>query len=171
MKLQKIAKYSLATTVLSLCAFSLSGTTGSAVHAFGLGSTKSIAEQTPATSPQIEAAAQRVETAKTNLDLARKRLDATKALVRAAEAEYRAARTEKEALVLNTQAQQLADASGLPKNGENAPAIPAGVPGTIAPSNPALNGTTPPEQAPVYSNENTIDSTAGSLGAPAPSGQ
>ncbi len=169
MKLDKLAKYSLIATSLSLCTSSFNNTTSGAVFAFGFGGAKPAAEQPAAatTTPQIEEAAKRVDAAKTNLDLARKRLDAAKALLKAADAEYKAAKTDKDALVLNTQAQQLADASGLPKNGENAPAVPAAANG-LAPT----NGTAP--AAPVY---NTTDSTmdytgsGSNSGAPAPSAQ
>ncbi len=172
MKLDKLAKYSLIVTSLSLSIGAFSSTTGSAALAFGLGGAKSkpaaeqpAAQQAATTNPQEEAAVKRVDTAKTNLDLARKRLDAAKALVKAAEAEYRAAKTDKDALVLNDQAKQLADASGLPKNGENAPAVP--VPANGSPS-------IVPAASPVYSNNDTTIDYSGSgsnTSAPTPSAQ
>ena len=113
MKLDKIAKYILVAQVISSASSIAYGADPNLV-------VPGVTTSTPqaASSPQIDAAVKRVETAKTNLDLAHKRLDASKALLKAAEAEYRAAKTDKDALVLTTQAQQLADASGLPKNGE-----------------------------------------------------
>jgi hypothetical protein len=165
MKLDKLAKYSLIAVSLNLCVSSFNSTTGGAAFAFGFGGTKPAAAQAttaaPATtSPQIEAAAKRVDVAKTNLDLAHKRLDAAKALLKAADAEFKAAKTDKDALVLNTQAQQLADASGLPKNGENTPAM-------LAPANGPVSAASP-----VYSSsESTIDYSNSSSGAPTPSGQ
>jgi hypothetical protein len=165
MKLDNLAKYSLIATALSLSTNSWLGTTGSA-HAFSLGGGSKQSNQqatTTVSTPQIDAAEKRVETAKTNLDLARKRLDANKSLVKAAEAEFKAAKTEKDALVLNTQAQQLADASGIPKNGENAP-----VPATNTSNVPVLEGAAPLHSgSPVYNNnENTIEFA--DQGAPAP---
>jgi multidrug efflux pump subunit AcrA (membrane-fusion protein) len=63
--------------------------------------------------PESQAAATRVDRSKTNLDQARKQLDAAKAVLKAADAEFRAARADQEALALRTQAQRLADSSGL----------------------------------------------------------
>jgi hypothetical protein len=63
--------------------------------------------------PEAQAAAQRVERAKNNLDQAHKQLDAARAVLKAADAEFRAARADQEALSLRTQAQRLADSSGL----------------------------------------------------------
>jgi hypothetical protein len=63
--------------------------------------------------PESQAAGQRVERSKTNLDQARKQLEAAKAVLKAADAEFRAARADQDALALRTQAQRLADSSGL----------------------------------------------------------
>jgi hypothetical protein len=63
--------------------------------------------------PESQAAGQRVDRSKNNLDQARKQLDAAKAVLKAADAEFRAARADQEALALRTQAQRLADSSGL----------------------------------------------------------
>ncbi len=157
MKLDKIVKASLVAVILS----SVNGIAYGVESNLVVPGVTTSADQVP-TSPQIEAATRRVDTAKTNLDLAHKRLDAAKSLLKAAEAEYKAAKTDKSALLLSTQAQQLADASGLPKNGENVPA-PTGAAATTN----ALPAT--PAAAPVYNSENTIDYSGGS--APAPSAQ
>jgi len=65
------------------------------------------------TSPEASAASARIDKAKTNLDQARRQLEAAKAVLKAADAEFRAAKADQEALSLRTQAQQLADTSGL----------------------------------------------------------
>ncbi len=156
MKLDKIAKYSLIAVLTS----SISGIAYGAESNLVVPGVTDTVQST--STPQIDAAIKRVDTAKTNLDMAHKRLDASKALLKAAEAEFRAAKTDKDALVLTTQAQQLADASGLPKNGENIPTPPAAV------TNAAVNQAA----APVYNNsESTIDSSAGGAKAPVPSAQ
>ena len=167
MKLDKIAKYSLLATMIG----SLNGIAyGAESNLVIPGVTDQNNAQT-VSSPQIDAAVKRIETAKTNLDLARKRLDASKSLLKAAEAELRAARTDKDALVLNTQAQKLADASGLPKNGENAPVAP------IAPVVTPSTATATPNTGAVYNNnESTIDYSGGTAAgqvssAPAPTAQ
>jgi transposase-like protein len=69
--------------------------------------------QTPPTTPEAQAATARVDRAKANLDQARKQLEAAKAVLKAADAEFRAARADSQALSLRTQAQRLADSSGL----------------------------------------------------------
>ncbi len=161
MKLDKIAKYSLIATIVG--SFSGIAYGGELVVP---GVTDQPTTQSSST-PQIDAATKRVDTASANLDLARKRLNASKALLKAAEAEFRAAKTDKDALVLTTQAQNLADASGLPKNGENAPAAPVVTTTTTATQNTSA----------VYSNnESTIDYSGGAshnaqASAPAPSAQ
>lgn len=63
--------------------------------------------------PELDAASARVTQAKNKLDQARKQLTAAKAMLRAAEAEYKAYVADHTALSLRTQAQRLADASGL----------------------------------------------------------
>ncbi len=64
-------------------------------------------------SPELQAAGARIDKAKTSLDQARRQLEAAKAVLKAANAEFNAARAEQEALSLRTQAQRLADSSGL----------------------------------------------------------
>jgi len=69
--------------------------------------------QTAPTTPEAQAATARVDRARANLDQARKQLEAAKAVLKAADAEFRAARADSQALSLRTQAQRLADSSGL----------------------------------------------------------
>lgn len=170
MKLEKLVKNRFTTAALACSIVLISGTTYGAALAFSLGGNTTQTTEQPVSSPQVDAATQRVESAKANLDLAHRRLDAAKALLKAAEAEFRAAKTDRDAMVLTTQAQQLADASGIPKNSETAAPVPAqantAAPAAVAPAPTATNAVS----TPVYTNsENTIDFSG--QGAPPPSVQ
>lgn len=65
------------------------------------------------TTPELDAADNRVKQSKQDLELAKKQLVAAKAVLKAAEAEYKAAQQEFTALSLRTQADGLAEESGL----------------------------------------------------------
>jgi hypothetical protein len=123
--------------------------------------------------PESQAAAQRVERAKNNLDQAHKQLDAARAVLKAADAEYRAARADQEALSLRTQAQRLADSSGLtgvPM--DRVQSIPPGSKGALPTglSDPkataaASAGTDPKSPAAMSGQEERIDPPADSAAA------
>jgi len=100
--------------------------------------------------PESQAAAQRVERSKTNLDQARKQLDAAKAVLKAADAEFRAAKADQEALALRTQAQRLADSSGLTgvpmDRVQSLPPVPKGTNVVVSPTPADLKGAAAPEE-------------------------
>ncbi len=114
--------------------------------------------QTETLSPQLQAAAQRVEKAKVDLDTAHKRLNASKAVLKAAESELRAAQADQQALSLKTEAQKLADASGMNDTGRaQSPTLfpaPSPQPGQAVPV-PISNGQT-------FDNSGTVDFSAAS---------
>lgn len=107
-------------SIYAACALFLAaaGSTMNGAIASSLSSDKSVQDggkswKPEVSTPELEAAASRVSQAKTKLDQARKQLTAAKAMLRAAEAEYKAYVADHTALSLRTQAQRLADASGL----------------------------------------------------------
>lgn len=126
-KLIDLTKYSLTATFLSASI----GITCGALHAYADGNPQpatldslvpgatganpgaSVYGQTQEVNPQLQAAAERVTKARSDLDIARQRLNASKANLKAADAEYKAAKADQTALTLRTQAQKLADSSGL----------------------------------------------------------
>jgi hypothetical protein len=113
--------------------------------------------------PESQAAGQRVDRAKTNLDQARKQLDAAKAVLKAADAEFRAAKADQEALALRTQAQRLADSSGLTgvpmDRVQSLPPVPKGT--NVA----ATPGVTPADVKPGTPTEERIDPVTDNPGA------
>jgi hypothetical protein len=103
--LKEVIKISMAATLLLLGS-------NSAVDA-KVADSKAKAAPAQASTPELTAAGERVNQAKEQLATAHKQLSAAKALLKAAEADYKAACAEREALALKTNAQNLADASGL----------------------------------------------------------
>jgi hypothetical protein len=125
--------------------------------------------------PEAQAAAQRVERAKSNLDQAHKQLDAARAVLKAADAEFKAARADQDALSLRTQAQRLADSSGLTgvpmDRVQSIPPVPKGTAPTSAsnvadPKTTAASaGTDPKSAAALSGQEERIDPPSDSSAA------
>ncbi len=98
------------------------------------------------TTPEMAAAEDRVRQAQSQLETARKQLTAARSLLKAAEADLKAARAEREALALRTQAQGLAQESGMVRN--STPVSLAAKPyvPTESTQAPAPQPTTPPAE-------------------------
>ena len=152
----KLTKYSLATLLLSAGLGIACGAQPANVPATqpSAAPSPSIAPSTvspgasvydpAAVSPQLQAAADRVTKARGDLDLAHKRLNASKAIVKTADAEFKAAKADQQALTLQSQAKELADASGMSET--TPPAITA-APGQAAPTQSITNTDQSPDNA------------------------
>jgi hypothetical protein len=113
MKSAKYSKLGLLSTLLVLGCGTMDGAYAGLLGGNKPATPAQTAVDSDTSSPDAIAASARIDKAKTNLDQAHKQLDAAKAVLKAADAEYRAARADQEALSLRTQAQKLADSSGL----------------------------------------------------------
>lgn len=99
------------------------------------------------TTPEMVAASDRVRQSETQLETARKQLVAARSLLKAAEADLKAARAEREALMLRTQAQGLAEESGMVHG--SAPVSLAARPATPPSTIPSQPASAAPPAAPV----------------------
>jgi multidrug efflux pump subunit AcrA (membrane-fusion protein) len=113
MKSAKYSKLGLLSALLVLGCGTMDGAHAGLLGGNKPGSPAQSTTDTDSSSPEALASSARIDKARTNLDQARRQLDAAKAVLKAADAEFRAARADQEALSLRTQAQKLADSSGL----------------------------------------------------------